>query len=134
MRRTDVPLNTAVGVRELCAWQVVRGIVWVQTRHSQHAKRLAKRKDGRLVVRGVAGGFLRTFEFRHSLAGAVRVMARYTAAEETANEGLGGARCPRTNRNPESVVGSQSRRQIGSSGAGAGMTTGSSVQRGGGER
>jgi len=127
-------LNTTVGDRELCAWQPVRGIVWVQTRHSQHAKRLAKRKDGRLVVRGVAGGFLRTFEFRHSLAGAVRVMARYTAAEETANAALERARCPRTNRNPESVVGSQSRRQIGSSGKGDEMRTDISIQRGGGER
>lgn len=134
MRRTDVALNTAVGNGELCAWQPVRGVVWIQTRDPKHAKLLAKRKAGRLVVRGVAGGFLRTFEFRHSLAGAVRVMARYSAAEETANAALERARCPRTNRNPESVVGKESRRQIGSSGKGDEMRTDISIQRGGGER
>lgn len=86
-----IPPNTVVGNHNLCAWQPVRGIVWVQTRDPQHARRLAKRKDGRLVVRGVAGGFLRTYEFAHSLAWAVRLMRRYTAAETTANEALADA-------------------------------------------
>ena len=94
----NIPLNTAIGDRFLCAWQPVRGIVWVQTRDPKHARRLAKRKDGRLVARGVAGGFLRTFEFEHSLAWALRLMKRYTADEVTANEALGRAICPRTNR------------------------------------
>jgi len=106
----------------------------VQTRDPKHAKRLAQRKDGRSVVVGVAGGFLRTFEFRHSLPWAVRLMNRYTADEVAANEALERARCPRTNRYPESVVGSQSRRQIGSSGKGDEMRTDISIQRGGGER
>ena len=134
MRRISRLLNTAVGDGDLCAWQPVPGVVRVQTRDPKHAKRLAQRKDGRSVVVGVAGGFLRTFEFQHSLPWAVRLMNRYTADEVAANEALGRARCPRTNPNQESACGQQSRRQTGSSGAGAGMTTGSSVQRGGGER
>ena len=58
---------------------------------------MAKRSDGRLVAYGVAGGYLKTFEFQLSLAWAVRLMKRYTAAEVTANEALGRAICPRTN-------------------------------------
>ena len=86
-----IPLNTAVVDRDLCAWQPVRGIVCIQTRNSKHARRLAKRKDGRLVATGVVGGFLRTYEFAHSLAWAVRLMARYTTSETTANEALADA-------------------------------------------
>ena len=134
MLRISRLLNTAVGDGDLCAWQPVPGVVRVQTRDPKHAKRLAKRKDGRSVVVGVAGGFLRTFEFRHSLPWALGLMDRYTAAETPTNDALGSASCPRTNPNQESACGQQSRWQTGSSGAGAGMTTGSSVQRGGGER
>jgi hypothetical protein len=86
-----IPPNTAVGDRDLCAWQPERGIVWVQTRDPQHARRLDKRKDGRLVTAGVAGGFLRTYEFAHSLAWAVRLVARYTAREKAANGASGDA-------------------------------------------
>ena len=91
------PTNTAVGDRELCAWQPVRGIVWVQTRNPNHARRMAKRSDGKLVAWGVAGGYLKTFEFQQSLAWAIRLLNRYTAAETTANEALGRAICPETN-------------------------------------
>ena len=96
-RRGKIPLNTAVGDRDLCAWQPVRGVVWIQTRNPNHAERLARRPDGRLVVRGVAGGYLRTFEFAKRLPWAMRLMARYTSNETRANESFGGAICPRTN-------------------------------------
>lgn len=79
-------LNTVVGDRELCAWQPVRGIVWVQTRDPKYARRLAKRKDGQLVAIGVPGGFLRTYEFARPLGWAVRLISRYTASETSANE------------------------------------------------
>jgi len=92
-----IPLNTAIGDRDLCAWQPVRGVVWVQTRNPHHARRMAKRSDGRLVAYGVAGGYLKTFELLRSLPWAVRLMNRYTAAEMTANAALGRAICPRTN-------------------------------------
>jgi hypothetical protein len=91
-------LNEAVGGHKLCAWQPVRGVVWVQTRNPKHARRMAQRGDSRLVVRGVAGGYLKTFEFRGSLAWAARLMKRYLTDETATNEGLGRAICPRTSR------------------------------------
>ena len=94
----SIPLNTAIGDRDLCAWQPIRGVVWVQTRNPNHARRMAKRSDGRLVAYGVAGGYLKTFELLRSLPWAVRLMNRYTAAEMTANEALGRAICPETSR------------------------------------
>jgi hypothetical protein len=94
----DTLLNTAIGDHDLCAWQPVRGIVWMQTRNPKHARCLAKRGDGRLVAYGVAGGYLKIFEFRQSLAWAVNLMNRYTAVEVTANEALGRAICPETSR------------------------------------
>jgi hypothetical protein len=92
------PLNMAVGDRDLCAWQPVRGIVWVQTRNPQHARRMAKRSDSRLVAYGVAGGYLKTFEFRQSMGWAVRLMKRYLAAEVTANAASNHAVCPLASR------------------------------------
>ena len=91
-------LNTVIGDRALNAWQPVRGVVWIQTRNPDHARRMAKRCDGRRVVYGVAGGYLKTFEFRRSLAWAVRLIKRYTAAGVTANAALGGAICPEAHR------------------------------------
>ena len=91
-------LNAAIGGHELCAWQPVRGVVWVQTRNPEHARRMAKRADGRLVVRGVAGGYLKTFEFRGSLAWAARLMKRYLTGETATNGALGRAVCPVASR------------------------------------
>jgi hypothetical protein len=67
-----------IGTRELSAWQVASGVVWVQARSPQFARKLSQRSDSRLVVQGVAGGYLRTFEFQHGLAWAGRLIARYT--------------------------------------------------------
>ena len=92
-----IPLNQVIGDRELCAWQPVRGIVWVQTRDPKHAQRLARRSDSKRVVAGVAGGYLKTFEFARSMAWAMRLLARYTRGETVTNEALGGAICPVTN-------------------------------------
>ena len=64
-------LNEAIGGHELCAWQ---------------------------PARGVAGGYLKTFEFQGALAWAAGVMKRYLTGETTPNEGLGRAICPRTSR------------------------------------
>ena len=91
-----IPLNTSVGNRDLCAWQPARGVVWVQTRNPQHARRLAQREDGRLVAWGVVGGYLKTFEFARTITWAIDLMARYTAAEKATNEALGRAICPET--------------------------------------
>jgi hypothetical protein len=67
-----------IGTRELSAWQVASGVVWVQTRSPQFARKLSQRSDSRLVAQGVVGGYLRTFEFPHGLAWAGHLIARYT--------------------------------------------------------
>jgi hypothetical protein len=78
-------MNTGtIGNRDLAAWQVAPGVTWVQTRSPQFARKLSQRSDSRLVMRGVVGGYLRTFEFQHGLAWARRLIARYTTANETA--------------------------------------------------
>ena len=74
-----------IGRHELSAWQVASGIMWVQTRSPQFARKLSQRSDSRLVASGVAGGYLRTFEFHHGLAWARRLIARYTTAETPTN-------------------------------------------------
>lgn len=91
----NIPLNSPVGCRDLCAWQPVKGVTWVQTRDPGHATRLARRSDGRLVVEGVAGGFLRTFEFNRPLSWAVALIERYTGNETDTNAASGRAVCPR---------------------------------------
>jgi hypothetical protein len=78
------PLNEVIGSGVLCAWQPVRGVTWVQTRSPQFARKLSQRSDSRLVARGVAGGYLRTFEFKRGLAWARRLVARYNTKNETA--------------------------------------------------
>ena len=82
------PLNTVIGTAELSAWQPVPGITWVQCRAAEYANRMAKRSDSQLVVRGMAGGYLKTYEFRHPLAWAERLIRRYTRQKDAANERL----------------------------------------------
>jgi hypothetical protein len=48
--------------------------------------------------------YLKTFEFRRSIAWAVRLMNRYTAAEATANEALASAICLWANRKAGKVT------------------------------
>jgi hypothetical protein len=105
----SIALNTKVGDRELCAWQPVHGVTWVQTREPRHARRLARRSDGRVVAHSVAGGYLRTFEFPHTLAWALRLIARYTADVMTANEGLNGEFRPPANRGRAPAMGTADR-------------------------
>jgi hypothetical protein len=66
-----------IGDGDLSAWLVAPGVTWVQTRSPQFARKLSQRSDSRLVTWGVAGGYLRTFEFPHGLAWARRLNARY---------------------------------------------------------
>jgi len=40
----------------LSAWQVERGVWWIQARHAGLARKLTKRSDTRVVAVGVAGG------------------------------------------------------------------------------
>ena len=79
-------MNTeTIGDALLCAWQVAPHAVWIQTRSAEYARMLARRNDTRLVARGVAGGFLRTFEVPRGLAWAHRLILRYTSAEKVTN-------------------------------------------------
>jgi hypothetical protein len=100
-----VPLNTTIGDRDLCAWQPAPGVTWVQTRNPKHSIRLARRSDSRLVMVGVAGGYLRTFEFRHSLGWAVRLLHRYTANVTRTGAALNLAICPERSRKSNPVGG-----------------------------
>jgi hypothetical protein len=84
-------LNIPIGDRDLCAWQPVRGITWIQTRNPHHNRRLSQRMDGRLVAVGVYGGYLRTYEFTHSLAWASRLIARYIGRGMPTNVALNAA-------------------------------------------
>ena len=95
---STVGLNETIGSQELCAWQPERGVVWVQTREPRHARRLGQRSVGRLVARGVAGGYLRTFELRRSLTWAARLMKRYMADGTATNAASGLAVCPERSR------------------------------------
>ena len=74
-----------IGDRTLSAWRVAPGFVWVQTRDAKLARKLAQRGDAKLRAWGVAGGYLRTFEFQHGLAWARRLIGRYTRNEAATN-------------------------------------------------
>lgn len=75
-----------IGNRELAAWQVAPGVVWIQCRSPHFARKLSQRNDARLVARGVAGGYLRIYELSRSLAFIQRLIARYqTKSEKAAN-------------------------------------------------
>lgn len=88
-------MNTeTIGDHWLSAWQVAPGVTWVQTRSPQFARKLSQRSDSRLTARGVAGGYLRTFEFQHGLAWARRLIARYIAAETPTNARKIAPACP----------------------------------------
>jgi hypothetical protein len=79
MDTQDNLYTEVVGDRWLSAWRVARRVIWVQTRDPKHARRFEDRKDCHLVARGVAGGYLRTYEFKNkNLAWAKQLIARYT--------------------------------------------------------
>jgi hypothetical protein len=94
-------LNEVIGPRELSAWQPVPGVTWVQARSPQFARKLSQRADSRLVVRGVAGGYLRTFEFQRGPAWARRLIERYTRNETPTNARKIAPACPPRRRNAQ---------------------------------
>lgn len=97
-------MNTdTIGTHELSAWQVAPGVTWLQTRSPQFARKLSQRSDSRLVARGVAGGYLRTFEFPHGLAWAGRLIARYQSAEKITNARNSALASPVARRNAQTV-------------------------------
>ena len=78
--------HSTVGQNQLCAWTVGPGVTWIQTRLPQVARKLAQRTDGRVVAYGVAGGYLKIFEFQQGLAWARQLIARYQRDEMATNE------------------------------------------------
>lgn len=96
-----VERGDVIGTRELSAWQTAPGFVWIQTRRPDYARKLARRQDARLVAVGVAGGFLRTFCFRHSLTWARKLLARYTASETVTSEAKTAPASPVANERAE---------------------------------
>ena len=86
---TEVAVKTeTIGTRELSAWQVAPGVTWIQSRSPQFARKLSQRSDSQQVACGVAGGYLRTFEFPHGLAWAKRLIGRYTTTVTPTNAGV----------------------------------------------
>jgi hypothetical protein len=94
-------LNVAIGCRELSAWQTAPCVTWVQTRSPQFARKLSQRSDSSLVAYGVAGGYLRTFQFHHGLAWARRLISRYTQNETPTNARINSPACPPRRRMAE---------------------------------
>jgi len=70
------PYHNPIGNSSLSAWLVAPGVCWVQSRSPELSKQLARRSDARTVMRGVAGGHLKTFEFHHPLAWAEKLVTR----------------------------------------------------------
>ena len=81
--------STIAGSDDLCAWYVAAGVLWVQTRNPTHARRLSQRQSTRLVMRGVHGGYLRTFEIQQPLSWFRSLFRRYVGSD-----------CPNKGENP----------------------------------
>jgi hypothetical protein len=80
-----VERGDVIGTRDLCAWTTAPGFCWLQTRAPEYARKLSRRSDAQLVAVGVAGEYLRTFCFRHSLTWARALISRYTASVTRTN-------------------------------------------------
>ena len=65
------------GPAELCAWQVVPGVFWIQTTEPQFSRKLEKREDARRVQISGVNHFRRTFELRGTWRKLRRIIDRY---------------------------------------------------------
>ena len=65
------------GPPELCAWQVVPGVFWIQTTEPQFSRKLEKREDVRRVEISGVNHFRRTFELRGTWRKVRRIIDRY---------------------------------------------------------
>lgn len=83
-----------IGNKALSAWLVGVNAVWVQTRSSFFNRKLSQRADARLVAHGIAGGYLRIYEFEQGLAWAGRLIARYTRNGMPTNARKNAPSCP----------------------------------------
>ncbi len=69
--------TTVIGDRNLSAWSIAPGVVWIQSRDPLFTRKLSQVAGSRVVAFGVVGGYLRSFEFARSLGWAKRLVARY---------------------------------------------------------
>jgi hypothetical protein len=65
------------GRPELCAWQVVPGVFWIQTTEPQFSRKLEKREDARRVEFTGVNHFRRTFEIHGTRRKIRRIIDRY---------------------------------------------------------
>ena len=64
LRRLPRDVNATYGPPELCAWEVERGVFWIQTSEPEYSRKLEKRGDMRRVEMIGINHFRRTFETR----------------------------------------------------------------------
>jgi hypothetical protein len=78
------------GLPELCAWQVVPGVFWIQTTEPRFSRKLEKREDVRRVEVSGVNHFRRTFELRGRRRKIQRIIDRYLlSAGDQFSGGLG---------------------------------------------
>ena len=65
------------GTPQLCAWQLVPGVFWIQTTEPQFSRKLEKRDDARRVESTGINHFRRTFEIRGTWRKVRRIIDRY---------------------------------------------------------
>jgi hypothetical protein len=69
--------NSTYGPPELCAWQVVPGVFWIQTTDPQFSRKLEKCEDARRVEVTGVNFFRRTFEVCGTWRKVRRIIDRY---------------------------------------------------------
>ena len=80
--QTEDRAHETVGTSLCCAWKVAPKTVWIQSHSAQLTKKLKQVTGYKEVASSVLGGYLRTLEFRKSLAWARSWIERHTAANE----------------------------------------------------
>ena len=65
------------GPPNLCAWQVVPGVFWIQTTDPRFSRKLEKREDARRIEVIGVNHFRRTFELRGRRRKIQRIIDRY---------------------------------------------------------
>ena len=77
LRLSARDVNATYGPPELCVWQVVPGVFWIQTTEPQFSRKLEKREDARRVEISGVNHFRRTFELRGTWRKIRRIIDRY---------------------------------------------------------
>jgi hypothetical protein len=65
------------GDQILSAWRVAPRIYWVQSRLPAFTRKLQSRLNAKLVVNGVSGGYLRTYEITISRNAVQKLLTRW---------------------------------------------------------